>query len=106
MNSRQEYAPGAAFGAEVHKDAEKWTLVLVRDLRHAPARVWEALTDPAQLREWAPYDSDRSLAAVLDRFVAGQPIGRMAGPVTMQHGGWQRLTAEYAKQFGVGSEGS
>jgi uncharacterized protein YndB with AHSA1/START domain len=26
--------------------------------------VWKALTDPASLREWAPFDADRSLAAV------------------------------------------
>ena len=46
------------------KDGEKWTLVLVRDLRHPPAKVWQALTDPAHLREWAPFDSDRNLGAV------------------------------------------
>ena len=38
---------------------------------------------------------------VLDRFLAGAPIGRMAGPQSMQIEGWQRLTKEYAKQFGV-----
>jgi len=31
MGSRDQYAPGAAFGAEVRKDGEEWTLVLVRD---------------------------------------------------------------------------
>jgi uncharacterized protein YndB with AHSA1/START domain len=36
--------------------------VLVRELRHAPDKVWQALTDPAQLREWAPFDADGSLA--------------------------------------------
>jgi uncharacterized protein YndB with AHSA1/START domain len=61
MSSREEYVPGAAFGAEVRKQGETWTLVLVRDLRHAPAKVWSALTDPAQLRAWAPFDADRSL---------------------------------------------
>src|SRR2546426_8110832 len=25
-------------------------------------KVWQALTDPAQLREWAPFDADRSLS--------------------------------------------
>jgi uncharacterized protein YndB with AHSA1/START domain len=55
---------GAAFGAEIQKDGEAWTLVLVRDLRHPPRRVWSALTDPEQLRAWAPFDADRSLAAV------------------------------------------
>jgi uncharacterized protein YndB with AHSA1/START domain len=64
MGNREQYAPGAAFGAEVRKEGEKWTLVLVRDLRQGPAMVWEALTDPAQLREWAPFDSDRDLGTV------------------------------------------
>ena len=64
MSSREQYAPGAASGAEVRKDGEKWTLVLVRDLRHPPAKVWKALTDPEHLREWAPFDADRNLGAV------------------------------------------
>jgi len=64
MGSREQYAPGAASGAEIRKDGDNWTLVLVRDLRHPPARVWEALTDPAHLREWAPFDSDRNLGTV------------------------------------------
>ncbi|RPH64413.1 MAG: SRPBCC family protein [Myxococcaceae bacterium] len=175
--SREQYAPGAAFGAEVRKDAEEWTLVLVRDLRHTPESVWEALTDPEHLREWAPFDSDRNLGTVgtakltavgaptpqvsetrvkraeapkvlefnwggqdirwelepresggtrltlwhninrgfiawgaagwhicfdvLDRLLAGRPIGRIVGPEAMKFDGWQRLTGEYAKQFGV-----
>jgi uncharacterized protein YndB with AHSA1/START domain len=178
MPSREESEPGAAFGAEVRKDGEKWTLVLVRDLRHPPARVWEALTEPEHLREWAPFDSDRSLGAVgtaklstvgaptplvsetrvkradkprvlelnwggqdmrwelepldgggtrltlwhdidrryiamgaagwhrcfdvLDRLLAGQPMGRIVGVDALKLGGWQRLHAEYAKQLGVG----
>jgi uncharacterized protein YndB with AHSA1/START domain len=176
MSSPDEYAPGAATGAEVRKDGDKWTLVLVRDLPHPPAKVWTALTEPEHLRQWAPFDADRSLAAVgtaklttvgaptplvsdsqikradaprllefnwggqdirwelepqgrgtrltlwhnidrrfismgaagwhicldvLDRSLAGAPIGRMVGPDAMKFGGWQRLNAEYAKQFGV-----
>ena len=176
MSNRDDYEPGAATGAEVQKDGDKWTLVLVRDLRHAPSKVWEALTDPAQLREWAPFDADRSLASVgrvklsttgtpkpqvsettvkradeptllefnwgdqelrwelqrlgsgtrltlwhnidrrfiamgaagwhicfdvLDRLLAGEPIGRIVAGDAMKFGGWQRLHAEYAKQFGV-----
>ncbi|MBX3192383.1 MAG: SRPBCC family protein [Labilithrix sp.] len=69
MSKRDAYAPGPAAGVEVQKDGEKWTLVLVRELRHPPATVWRALTDPEQLREWAPFDADRSLGA--------------AGPVTL-----------------------
>src|SRR4051794_2596177 len=177
MNSDERYEPGAASGAEVRKDGEKWTLVLVRELTHPPALVWEALTDPEQLREWAPFDADRNLGTVgaatlttvgapapnvsetqvkqadppkllefnwggqdirwelqplggggtrltlwhnidrrfismgaagwhicfdvMERHLAGRPIGRMVGPETMKFGGWQRLNAAYAKQFGV-----
>jgi uncharacterized protein YndB with AHSA1/START domain len=170
------YEPGPAAGARViRKDGEDWTLVLVRELRHAPDTVWEALTDPAQLREWAPFDADRSLGTagatvtlttakapqphvtettvthadpprllaydwggnqmrweleatdrgtrltlwtsinrryiamgaagwhvcfdVLDRLLAGAPVGRIVGPDAMQFAGWQRLSADYAKQF-------
>ena len=65
MTSREKYAPGPAAGVKIgKKDGETWTLVLERNLRHPPERVWQALTDPDQLREWAPFDSDRSLGAV------------------------------------------
>ena len=177
MSNREKYAPGPAAGAEVQKDGEKWTLVLVRELRHPPTMVWQALTDPAHLSEWAPFDADRNLGAVgpvrlstvgaptphvsethvkradapraleydwggndirwelepledggtrltlwhnidrgfiamgaagwhicfdvLERLLAGQPIGRIVGGEAMKFGGWQRLNAEYAKQFGV-----
>src|SRR5262249_35918470 len=69
MSVRAKYAPGPAAGARVEKDGEKWKLIVVRDLRHPPARVWEALTDPAHLAEWAPFDADRNLGT--------------AGPVTL-----------------------
>jgi len=176
MTVREQYAPGPASGARIQKDGEKWTLVLVRDLRHPPAMVWEALTDPAQLQEWALFDADRNLAAVgpvkftmlkspkpqsfetavkraepprlleyswgamdlrweleplaggtrltlwhnidrrfiawgaagwhvafdvLDRHLAGQPVGRIAGADAIYLSHWKRLVAEYAKQFGV-----
>jgi uncharacterized protein YndB with AHSA1/START domain len=176
MSEREQYSPGPANGAQVRKDDEKWTLVLVRDLHHPPAKVWTALTDPAHLREWAPFDPDRNLGTVgaaklstvgaptlqvsetrikradqphvleytwgeqdirweleqmvdggtrltlwhnidrrfismgaagwhicfdvLERFLAGRPIGRIVGAEAMKFGGWQRLNAEYAKQFG------
>jgi uncharacterized protein YndB with AHSA1/START domain len=61
MSSREKYSPGAAAGAEVRKEGDKWTLVLIRELRHPPEKVWRALTDPAHLREWAPFDADRNL---------------------------------------------
>jgi len=48
----------------VIKNGEKWTLILVRELRHSPEKVWQALTDPAHLRQWAPFDADGNLGAV------------------------------------------
>ncbi len=64
MITRGSYAPGAAAGARVQKDGDRWTLILVRELHHPPAVVWQALTDPAELREWAPFDADRNLGTV------------------------------------------
>jgi uncharacterized protein YndB with AHSA1/START domain len=64
VNAREQYAPGPADMARVEKDGEKWTLVLVKELRHSPEKVWQAITDPVHLREWAPFDADRSLATV------------------------------------------
>jgi uncharacterized protein YndB with AHSA1/START domain len=177
MTERELYTPGPASGAQVRKDGEKRTLILVRELRHAPEKVWQALTDPAHLREWAPFDADGSLGTVgttvklttvgapkphvtetrvtradapkvleynwggfdmrwelealgrgtrltlwtnidrrfiawgaagwhicfdvLERLLAGEPIGRIVGPEARKFGAWQRLNAEYAKQFGI-----
>jgi uncharacterized protein YndB with AHSA1/START domain len=64
MTDREQYAPGPASGAQVRKDGDKWTLIVVRELRHAPQKVWEALTDPAHLCEWAPFEADGSLSTV------------------------------------------
>ena len=176
MSKREKYAPGPAAGAEVQKEGDTWTLVLVRDLSHPPAKVWTALTEPEHLREWAPFDSDRNLGTVgtarlstvgaptplvsethikradapkaleyswggndlrweleplgssgtrltlwhninrgfismgaagwhicfdvLEQLLTGQPLGRIVGAEAMKFG-WQRLNAEYAKQFGV-----
>jgi len=176
MSRRDQYTPGPASGAEVRKDGEQWTLVLVRELAHPPAKVWDALTDPEHLRQWAPFDANRNLASVgaaqlttvgtpqpmvsetqvkradapklleynwggqdirwqleplaagtrltlwhnidrrfiamgaagwhicfdvLERSLGDQPLGRIVGPDAMKFGGWQRLHAEYAEQFGV-----
>lgn len=38
---------------------------------------------------------------VLDHLLDGTPIGRIVGPEAMKFEGWQRLNAEYARQFGV-----
>lgn len=99
MTRREDYAPGAAIGARIEKDGEKWTLVLTRELRHPPAKVWEAITDPAHLSEWAPFDADRNLAAV--------------GPVTLSTVGTPQisdLTVKRAepptRQFGTDNPNS
>ncbi|GGS62727.1 SRPBCC family protein [Nonomuraea spiralis] len=53
-------SPPAQVGSEAAGD--RWTLVLVRELRHPPERVWRALTEPGQLAAWAPYSADRDLS--------------------------------------------
>jgi uncharacterized protein YndB with AHSA1/START domain len=68
MTDRELYSPGNAHGAQALIEGEKMTLVLIRVLRHSPQKVWEALTEPGHLREWAPFDADSSLAK------AGTPV--------------------------------
>jgi uncharacterized protein YndB with AHSA1/START domain len=65
--TREQYTPGPANGAQIRKGGEKWTLILVRELRHSPEKVWQALTDPTHLREWAPFEADGSLGTVGSR---------------------------------------
>jgi uncharacterized protein YndB with AHSA1/START domain len=100
MTNLQPYTPGPAHGAQIKKDAEqndkgKWTLILIRELRHSPEKVWQALTDPAQLREWAPFDSDGSLGAagaVVNLHWVGTPqpfetrITRADAPKLLEYG--------------------
>ena len=64
MTDLTHYEPGPASGAQVRKEGDKWTLILVRELRHAPEKVWRALTDPLQVREWAPFVVDGNLDTV------------------------------------------
>jgi uncharacterized protein YndB with AHSA1/START domain len=58
--------PGPPAGATVVPGGDRWTLVFVRDLRHPPARVWTALTDPAEIDRWAPYAAERDLGTTGD----------------------------------------
>jgi hypothetical protein len=49
VTDRELYTPGEANIARVEKvreqnGKEKWTLVLVRELRHSPEQVWQAIT--------------------------------------------------------------
>jgi hypothetical protein len=102
MTDRDEYTPGPAGGAEVRKDGDNWTLVLVRELRHPPQKVWDALTDPAQLREWAPFDADGNLdkvGAKVNLTTVGAPgphvtettVARADAPRVLEYN-WTRLT--------------
>lgn len=79
MTDRVRYSPGPPTGARVERQAgEKWTLILVRELRHPPERVWRALTDPDELRAWAPFDVDGDLGtagATVKLTWVGTPTG-------------------------------
>jgi uncharacterized protein YndB with AHSA1/START domain len=55
------YQAGPPADATVESDGARWVLVFSKDLRHPPAVVWRALTDPGELRAWAPFDADRDL---------------------------------------------
>lgn len=61
--NKDEFRPGPLAEVEAQQDGDRWTLVFVRELRHAPQKVWRALTDPAELRGWAPFDADRDLGS-------------------------------------------
>lgn len=77
--------------AQVIKHGESWMLVFVRDIRHSPEKVWQALTDPSELREWAPFDPDRNLGS------SGEALLAMAGesseptPCVVRHADAPRL---------------
>jgi uncharacterized protein YndB with AHSA1/START domain len=58
----QDFDPGPLAEVEHHAAGGRSTLVFVRLLRHPPPKVWAALTDPGQLRRWAPFEPDRGLA--------------------------------------------
>ncbi|MGH3747651.1 MAG: SRPBCC family protein [Micromonosporaceae bacterium] len=62
--NREDFDPGPLADVDCHASGDRWTLVMVRDLRHPPAKVWEALTDPARLAQWAPFTTDRNLAGL------------------------------------------
>jgi uncharacterized protein YndB with AHSA1/START domain len=64
MGDREIYEPGPADVAKLRKTGEIWKLILVKDLRHPPEKVWSALTEPAHLHEWAPFDASGNLGSV------------------------------------------
>lgn len=59
--NRTSFEAGPLADVQCRADADRWTLIFVRELRHSPEKVWAALTDPEQLGEWAPYTADRNL---------------------------------------------
>ncbi len=61
--SAKDFRPGPLRDATVVRDGDRWALVFVRDLPFLPERVFRALTDPAELATWAPFDADRDLSA-------------------------------------------
>lgn len=62
--SPREFEPGPLAAVAYEVTGGRATLVVERDLRHPPEQVWVALTDPAQLGQWAPYTADRDLGHV------------------------------------------
>ena len=60
------FEPGPLARVECRARGDGWELVFVRDLRHLLEKVWAALTEPDQLREWAPFTADRDLGSIGD----------------------------------------
>ena len=94
MNDFEQYSPGLGSGAQIHKEGDKWTLILVRELRHSPEKVWRALTDPAHLREWAPFVVDADLGT------AGRVHLTWVGNPTPQETTVTRADAPEVLEFG------
>ncbi|MQY29097.1 SRPBCC family protein [Nocardia aurantia] len=57
------YHPSPLQHVELVEEGGRWSLVFTRDFPHDRETVWAALTEPDELREWAPYTADRSLGA-------------------------------------------
>jgi uncharacterized protein YndB with AHSA1/START domain len=59
--NRTTFEPSQLAEVDCQRSDDQWTLVFVRSLQHSPERVWAALTEPAQLNEWAPFTASRDL---------------------------------------------
>jgi uncharacterized protein YndB with AHSA1/START domain len=175
MNNRESYDPGPARDVRVEKEGARWTLVMTREFRHAPEKVWIALVEPEELKHWAPFEASASLGVagqrvllttaeapgvpvsettvvradaprtleytwggrlvrweleptaagtrltlwaaidpgfismgaagwhlcldVMDRYLAGTPMGRLVAGEALKFDGWQRLNREYNTLF-------
>jgi uncharacterized protein YndB with AHSA1/START domain len=64
MTDRATFDPRPLADVRREQTDDTWTLVFVRDLRQPPEKVWTALTDPAQVGAWAPYEASRDLGTV------------------------------------------
>lgn len=62
--NRSSFEPSQLAEVDCKATKDQWTLVFVRHVRHSPERVWAALTEPAQLSEWAPYTASRDLGSL------------------------------------------
>src|SRR5574340_173863 len=62
-NSRN-YHPGSPRRVALSRDGKRWSLTFVREFPQAPAALWSALTDPAELPHWAPYTANSDLGTV------------------------------------------
>jgi uncharacterized protein YndB with AHSA1/START domain len=60
----EKYTPGPAYAQVEKTPGDSWRLILVRHLKHAPDKVWRALTQPEQLSQWAPFDASTNLGTV------------------------------------------
>jgi hypothetical protein len=49
-----DYDPGPIQKVSCEPVGERWTLVLTCDIGHAVDAVWAVITEPDQLRQWAP----------------------------------------------------
>lgn len=58
-----KFDPGPIADARLQDEGTRATLIFERDFRHAPAKVWAALTDRTQLPKWAPFAADRDLTS-------------------------------------------
>ena len=118
MNS-QEYRPSPLAAVGRTSSAGRWTLVFTRDLRHPVETVWAAITDPEQLREWAPYTKSRDLRSAREATLTMQgddlapggelprhrplgdgPFGPVVGTKAREYG-WDRLNVENAQSLGI-----
>jgi len=57
LQLRRKYRPGAPEPVSVVAADRGFTLEMRRFFQHSPEQVWRLLTEPAELRQWAPFDT-------------------------------------------------